>query len=102
MQCTAKAKGTGRQCQRAAMIGRNVCYMKTVMSDSRERRLRHLEVIWPNPRCPTCLGRPHRVVMIDRYTDAVISETMAGTGCPACGERIFRDYRIVVERSDAA
>jgi YgiT-type zinc finger domain-containing protein len=41
-------------------------------------------------------------VTIDRDTDDIVFENMPGTGCPACGERIFRDYRLVVERSDAA
>jgi hypothetical protein len=67
-----------------------------------DRRLRHLETIWPEPRCSTCLGRPHRVVTIDRDTDAVISETMPGTGCSACGASVFREYRLVVDHSDAA
>ncbi len=72
------------------------------MSDSLGRRLCHLEMIWPTPRCPVCRGRPHRVAMVDRDTDEVISETVPETGCLACGESIFRDDRIVIERSDAS
>jgi len=66
------------------------------------QRLERLEVIWPKPRCPTCLGRPHRVVMVDGDTDEVISENMPGFGCPDCGESIFREYRLVVDCRDAA
>jgi Na+-translocating ferredoxin:NAD+ oxidoreductase RNF subunit RnfB len=40
--------------------------------------------------------------MVDRDTDAVISETMPGTGCPACGTSVCREYRLVADRSDAA
>lgn len=69
---------------------------------SAERRLRHLETVWPKPRCPICLGRPHRIVMVDSVTDEVISETMPGTGCPDCGSSVYREYRLVADRSDAA
>jgi endogenous inhibitor of DNA gyrase (YacG/DUF329 family) len=65
-------------------------------------RLDRLETIWPEPRCPTCLGRPHRVVEVDRDTDAAISETMPETGCPDCGASVYREYRLVADRSDAA
>lgn len=66
------------------------------MSDSLSRRIGHLETIWPKPQCSTCLGRPHRVVMVDMDTDEAISETMPGTGCPDCGASVYREYRIVV------
>lgn len=67
------------------------------MSDSRVRRLRHLEMIWPKPQCSTCLGRPHRVVTIDPDTDVQMSETMPASGCPTCGRSIFREYHLLVD-----
>ncbi len=70
------------------------------MSDAMSRRLRHLETIWPKPRCSTCLGRPHRVVMIDMESDTVVSENMPGTGCPECGASVYREYRIEADRSN--
>jgi hypothetical protein len=41
-------------------------------------------------------------VTIDRDTDAVISETMPGTGCPDCGASVFREYRLVLDDNDVA
>ncbi len=67
-----------------------------------ERRLRHLETVWPKPRCPTRLGRPHRVVHVDPVTDDELEANMPGTGCPDCGSSVYREYRLVVDHSDVA
>lgn len=64
-------------------------------------RLSHLELVWPKPSCPVCLGKPSRVVTIDPVTDEVINESMPATGCPVCGKGVFREYLIVVD-DDAA
>lgn len=66
------------------------------------RRLNHLELIWPKPSCPACLGRPSRVVMVDPDTDEEISANLSADGCPACGTAIFREYLIVADDADVA
>ncbi len=71
------------------------------MSDI-HHRLNRLELIWPTPSCPVCLGRPSRVVTIDPDTDEQISETMPADGCPACGTPIFREYVVVRDDADVA
>lgn len=68
------------------------------MSDMR-RRLNHLELIWPKPSCPVCLGKPSRVVTIDPDTDEEISANLPATGCPECGTAIFREYLLVADES---
>jgi hypothetical protein len=65
------------------------------------RRLGRLELVWRAPRCATCLGRPHRIVTVDMDSDEVISETMPETGCPVCGESVYREYRLVADRRSA-
>lgn len=66
------------------------------------RRLWRLEAVWPDPHCPVCLGRPHRIVTIDGGTDEVTSETMPSGGCLACGQSVYREHRLVVDHSDVA
>lgn len=63
------------------------------------RRLTHLELIWPKPSCPVCLGRPSQAVTVDPDTDETLSESMPADGCPVCGTAIFREYVVVTDDS---
>lgn len=51
--------------------------------DTRIRRLEQL--VKQRDHCPECGGYPTRIVGLDEDTDAVTSEAMPESGCPACG-----------------
>ncbi len=63
--------------------------------DSADRRLSRLELVWRAPVCPTCLGKPSRIVTVDLDTDEMISESMPADGCPRCGEPVHREYVLI-------
>lgn len=65
------------------------------MSDSMDRRIGKLELVWRAPVCPTCLGKPSRTVTVDPVTDDVLSESMPATGCPRCETPVFREYVLI-------
>ncbi len=70
------------------------------MPDSFRRRLDRLEEYCQPPVCPACFGRPHRLIWIDAATDRQISESLPESGCPACGEPVYREYLIVTDGED--
>ncbi len=69
---------------------------------SAERRMRALELVWVNPVCPKCLGRPSRIVTIDADTNEELAENMPASGCPTCGEPVFREYHHILEERGGA
>jgi hypothetical protein len=60
-----------------------------------DNRINKLELIWSAPRCPTCLGKPSRIVTVDPVTDEMISESMPETGCARCGAPVHREYVLI-------
>ena len=54
----------------------------------------------PRRVCPQCFDSPFRVAIIDGATDTVLRENFPETGCPSCGQPIYRELQIVGEADD--
>lgn len=60
-----------------------------------EGRLVRIEQYLKPVVCPTCHGRPSRLIGIDEETNEETSESMPESGCPACGRPVWREIHLV-------